>query len=131
MDKAALYLDKAADSRENPIFPSYERASIGGNGWTRISIARIEDLSDAVFGAGLTAMQMCRGPIKGSLAFAEHDGVVYTSGYIGGRVALAGPLSESMITFGLGLYVAPGTRHWLNERQARERPTEPGAPSSP
>lgn len=116
MDDAALYLDKAADSRENPTSPSDERALTGGSGWTRISIARIEDLSDAVLGAGLTAMQMARGPIKGSLAFAQQDGVVYTSGYIGGRVALAGPLSESMITFGLGLYVAPGTRHWLNER---------------
>ncbi|GFO83105.1 MAG: hypothetical protein A49_27320 [Methyloceanibacter sp.] len=70
-----------------------------------------------MLGAGLTAMQMSRGPMTGSLAFAEHDGVVYTSGHIGGRVALAGPLSPSMVTFGLGLHVAPGTRHWLNERR--------------
>jgi AraC-like DNA-binding protein len=60
-------------------------------------------------------MQMARSPVTGSLAFAEHDGVVYSSGYIGGRVALTGPLSANMITFGLGLAVAPGSRHWLNE----------------
>jgi hypothetical protein len=60
MDDAALYLDKAADSRENPISPSDERALIGGSGWTRISIARIEDLSDAVLGAGLTAQSSSR-----------------------------------------------------------------------
>jgi AraC-like DNA-binding protein len=116
MDDAALSFERAAESRANPISQSGERARVGNKSWTRVRIARIEDLSDAVLGAGLTAMQMARGPIKGSLAFAEHDGVVYSSGYIGGRVALAGPLSESMITFGLGLHVAPGTRHWLNER---------------
>jgi AraC-like DNA-binding protein len=84
-------------------------------GWTRVPITRIEDLRDAVYGAGLEAMQMSRAPVSGSLAFAEHDGVVYSTGYIGGRVALTGPLSESMITLGLGLEFGPGTRHWLNE----------------
>jgi AraC-like DNA-binding protein len=83
--------------------------------WTLVPITRIEDLSDAVYGAGLEAMQMSRAPVTGSLAFAEHDGVVYSTGLIGGRVALAGPLSESMITFGVGLTITPGSRHWLNE----------------
>jgi AraC-like DNA-binding protein len=83
--------------------------------WMRVAITHIEDLRDAVYGAGLEAMQMSRAPVTGSLAFAEHNGVVYTTGHIGGRVALAGPLSESMITLGLGLEIAPGTRHWLNE----------------
>jgi AraC-like DNA-binding protein len=84
-------------------------------GWTRVRIARLEDLRDAVYGAGLEAMQMSRAPVTGSLAFAECDGVVYSTGNIGGRVALAGPLSESMVTFGLGLKIGPGSRHWLNE----------------
>jgi AraC-like DNA-binding protein len=87
----------------------------GGNGWSRVGIARIEDLSDAVYGAGLEAVQMSRGPISGSLAFAEHDGVVFSTGYIDGRVGLTGPLSESMITLGIGLDLPAGTRHWLNE----------------
>ena len=78
-------------------------------------ISRVEDLSDAVYGAGLEAMQMSSTPVTGSLAFAEQGGVVYSTGLIGSRVALAGPLSESMITFGLGLRIGPGSRHWLNE----------------
>jgi AraC-like DNA-binding protein len=84
-------------------------------GWTRIPITRVEDLRDAVYGAGLEAMQMSRAPVTGSLAFAEHGGIVYSTGHIGGRVALTGPLSESMLTLGLGLELGPGTRHWLNE----------------
>lgn len=83
--------------------------------WTRIPIARIEDLSDAVYGAGLDATQMSAGDLSGGLAFSEYDGVICTSGLINGRVALFGPLSQDMITLGIGLYLAPGTRHWLNE----------------
>jgi AraC-like DNA-binding protein len=85
-------------------------------GWTRIPIASVEDLSDAVLGAGLEATQMSRAPVTGSLAFATFGrGMTWTSGYIGGRVALTGPLSASMVTLGVGIVMAPGTRHWLNE----------------
>lgn len=85
-------------------------------GWTRIPIASVEDLTDAVLGAGLEATQMSRAPVKGSLAFAPFgDGITCSSGYIGGRVALTGPLSANMVTLGVGLVMAPGTRHWLNE----------------
>jgi AraC-like DNA-binding protein len=85
-------------------------------GWTRIPIASVEDLTDAVLGAGLEVTQMSRAPVTGSLAFAAFDdGLTCTSGYIGGRVALTGPLSASMVTIGVGLVMAPGTRHWLNE----------------
>jgi AraC-like DNA-binding protein len=83
--------------------------------WTTVPIARIEDLSDAVYGAGLEATQMSAGDLSGGLAFSESDGVICTSGLIDGRVALFGPLSQDMITLGIGLYLAPGTRHWLNE----------------
>jgi hypothetical protein len=110
----ALSFDSAAS--ENPTPQADRRGPVGGGTWTRVKIARIEDLSDAVYGAGLEAMQMSRGAVSGSLAFAEHDSVLYSSGHIGGRVALVGPLSENMVTFGLGLHVAPGTRHWLRER---------------
>lgn len=85
-------------------------------GWTRLSISSVEDLTDAVLGAGLEVTQMSRAPVLGSLAFATVDtGITCTSGYIGGRVALTGPLSGDMITLGVGLVMAPGTRHWLNE----------------
>jgi AraC-like DNA-binding protein len=85
-------------------------------GWTRIPIASVEDLTDAVLGAGLEVTQMSRAPVTGSLAFATFDdGITCSSGYIGGRVALSGPLSTSMVTLGVGIVLAPGTRHWLNE----------------
>ena len=85
-------------------------------GWTRIPIASVEDLSDAVLGAGLVAIQMSRAPVTGSLAFAAFGpDMTCTSGYIGGRVALTGPLSANMVTLGVGIVMAPGTRHWLNE----------------
>jgi AraC-like DNA-binding protein len=84
--------------------------------WTRIRIASVEGLSDAILGAGLEVTQMSRGPVRGSLAFATFDReITCTSGYIGGRVALTGPLSPNMVTIGVGLDLAPGTRHWLNE----------------
>lgn len=84
-------------------------------GWTRVPIHRIEDLSDAVYGAGLEATQMTRGGVSGSLAFAEHNDIVFGSGYIGGTVALTGPLSLDKVTIGIGLDVAPGTWHWMRD----------------
>ncbi|MDR4494001.1 MAG: helix-turn-helix domain-containing protein [Nitrospirales bacterium] len=83
--------------------------------WAHIPITRIEDLSDAVYGAGLEAIQMTTGALSGSLAFAQKDGVLYGSGLINGTVALSGPLSPDMITIGLGLHIAPGTWHWMND----------------
>ena len=84
--------------------------------WSRIPISSVEDLSDAVLGAGLEVTQMSRAPVTGSLAFSTFDhGITCSSGHIGGRVALTGPLSANMVTLGVGLVMAPGTRHWLNE----------------
>lgn len=90
-----------------------------GGAWNCVPISRIEDLQDAVFGAGLDAVQMSCGPISGSLAFCARDGVIYSSGLIGGHVALTGPLSETLVTLGVGLRMAPGARHWLNETPSR------------
>ena len=91
-------------------------AELQSSGWTRIPIASVEDLTDGILGAGLEVTQMSRAPVTASLAFAAFDdGITCTSGYIGGRVALTGPLSASMVTIGVGLVFAPGTRHWLNE----------------
>src|SRR5262245_43807036 len=63
-------------------------------GWSRRVASRVEDLSDAVLGAGLEVTQMSRGALSGSLAFAERAGILYSSGRIDGRVALVGPLSQ-------------------------------------
>lgn len=81
--------------------------------WNKLTIRRIEDLADAVVGAGLEAVQMSSGPIMGSLAFMQVDGVACTAGYIEGQVMLKGPLSETGVTLGIGLSMPPGCRHWL------------------
>jgi AraC-like DNA-binding protein len=91
-----------------------DAAALGGS-WRCAPIARIEDLHDAVYGAGLEVLQMSRAPITASLAFAFDNDVVYSSGSIDGHVGFTGPLSETMVTLGLGLRLAPGTKHWLNE----------------
>jgi AraC-like DNA-binding protein len=83
--------------------------------WTTVPIARVEDLRDAVLGAGLDATQLSRGNLTGGIAFAELDGMVFTSGYVGGRVALNGPLSGDRVTIGIGIDLPAGTRHWLSE----------------
>lgn len=82
----------------------------------RIPISKIEDLSDAVFDAGLEATQMSAGHLSGGLAFSE-SGVLCSSGLLNGRIALFGPLSQDMITLGVGLRLEAGTRHWLNDVQ--------------
>jgi AraC-like DNA-binding protein len=88
---------------------------LGAESWRRVPVSHIEDLRDAVYGAGLEATQMSRGRLEGSLLFATAGDVLYSSGLIGGRVALTGPLSQDRVTLGIGLAMAPGTRHWLNE----------------
>jgi AraC-like DNA-binding protein len=83
--------------------------------WTRLSISRIEDLSDAIHGAGLEAFQMSRGMLSGNLAHAVHDGVTYNSGHIIGHVAIQGALSQGQVTLGLGIVLPPGSSQWLTE----------------
>lgn len=86
-----------------------------GSAWRVLPVRWIEDLRDAVHGAGLQATQMSRGALSGSLAFAEEDGVLYTSGRLQARVAMSGPLSPDRATIGLGLRLPPGTWHWHRE----------------
>lgn len=93
------------------IHPRHEQPAT----WTVLPTRCIEVLKDAVVGAGLDAAQMSKGALGGSLAFTEHRGAVFTSGLMGGRVALSGPLSGDRITFGLGLHVAAGTWHWQRD----------------
>lgn len=83
--------------------------------WHRFEIRRIEDLGNAVLGAELEAIQMAGPRVGGSLAFAAHDGLIFSSGLIRGKVAIRGVLSSDSITLGLGLKLPPGSRQWLNE----------------
>lgn len=83
--------------------------------WTSVPIARIEDVCDAVYGAGLEATQISTGSLSGNLTFARRDDVLYSSGLINGQVALRDPLSSEQITVGVGLRMGGGTRHWLEE----------------
>lgn len=80
--------------------------------WRSIPVTGIEDLRDAVLGAGLDAVQMSRGRIIGSLVFADVDGILYGSGSIAARVSLVGPLSDDRVTVGIGLAFPGGARHW-------------------
>ena len=80
--------------------------------WHRLTIARVEDLSDAVLGAGIEATQMSTRGLSGSLVFAEDDGVTYSGGLINGRVALRGPLSPDTLTVGVVLHLDGPCRHW-------------------
>lgn len=86
-----------------------------GQRWINLPIAHIEDLRDAVYGAGLEATQMSSGALRGSLVFTDWSGIVVSSGLIDGHVALRGPLSQDKITLGIGLELASGSRHWLTE----------------
>jgi AraC-like DNA-binding protein len=83
--------------------------------WTNVPIARIEDLRDAVLGAGLEVTQMSSTSISGGLVFAKVDDIIYSSGLLNGQVALRGPLSPKLLTVGVGLRLGAGTRHWLEE----------------
>jgi AraC-like DNA-binding protein len=83
--------------------------------WHRFDIRNIEDLSNAVLGADLEAIQMAGPRVKGSLAFAARDGVIFSSGLIDGRITIRGTLSQDAMTLDLGLRYGPGSRHWLNE----------------
>lgn len=83
--------------------------------WQHLAIDQIDQLSDAVKGAGLDAVQMNNGPFRGSLIFHEAGNIVLSSGRVEGTVALRGALSENRITVGVALTAGPGSWHWLKE----------------
>jgi AraC-like DNA-binding protein len=86
-----------------------------GPDWSRLPITSVEDVQEAVLGAGLDAVQLSRGPMHGSLAFATSGRMAFSTGHLTGRVSLTGALSETMTTLGVGIRIAPGSRHWMNE----------------
>lgn len=83
--------------------------------WRRFNIRRIDDLSNAVLGADLEAIQMAGDRVRGSLAFAARDGIVFSSGLINGNAAISGLTSRNAVTLCLFLKLGPGSRFWLNE----------------
>ncbi|MDV2983838.1 UNVERIFIED_CONTAM: AraC family transcriptional regulator [Methylobacteriaceae bacterium AG10] len=83
----------------------------------RISIEKIEDLTEAVRDANLQATQLGTTPLSGSLFFGEQEGVTCSSGLLHGRVGLKGPLSCDMITLGAGLRLHSGCWQWLTEAE--------------
>jgi AraC-like DNA-binding protein len=84
-------------------------------GWRRAAVESIDDVRNAVLGAGLEATQLSRTPITGSLLFSSHDGVLLSSGLLDSWVGLRGPLSDRDLTVGFGLRLGVGSRHWLRE----------------
>lgn len=83
--------------------------------WHLVPVHQVEDLQDAVLDAGLETTQLSRGRMEGSLAFAQIDDMVLSSGLIGGRLALTGPLSKKHTTLGVGIHMAEGCLQWLHE----------------
>lgn len=83
--------------------------------WANVPISRIEHLQNAVLGAGLEVTQMSSAALSGGLAFATVGDITYSSGLLNGQVALRGPLSQDLLTVGVGLRLGAGTRHWLEE----------------
>ena len=83
--------------------------------WHRLDIRRVEDLADAVHGAGMEATQMSRGKLGGSIVFAQDGDITYTGGLIDGRVALRGPLSPDTLSLGVALDIPSQCWHWLTE----------------
>lgn len=81
----------------------------------RTRITQIEDLSDAVNAAGLSAFQMSREPPRGSLIHALHDGVAFSSGRFDSRVQIRGPLSADALSIAVGLQIPPRNRLLLRE----------------
>ena len=83
--------------------------------WATVDITRVEDLQDAVYGAGLEAIQYSRGTLTGTLAVTEHRDTVFTVAEFGGRIGIRGPLSRDRITLAIGLSMPEGSRQWMRE----------------
>lgn len=81
----------------------------------RTRITQLEDLSDAVADAGLSAFQMSREAPSGNLVHAAHDGIAFSTGRFDSRVQIRGPLSEDALSIAVGLQIPPRNRLLLRE----------------
>ena len=86
--------------------------------WRFKRVGYIEELRDAVEGAGLTATQLSLEPVAGTLAFSHWNGILFSSGFIEGKFALNGVLSEDLLTIGTGLVLNGRCQHWLRDIEA-------------
>ncbi|MEJ2541922.1 MAG: hypothetical protein P8188_18470 [Gemmatimonadota bacterium] len=96
------------------------RSKPGELPWATVDIERVEDLQDAVYGAGLESTQYTRGALTGTLAVTEYRDTVFTVANFGGRVGLRGPLSQDRITLAIGLCMPEGSRQWMREVRTRD-----------
>lgn len=87
--------------------PAAEGRAKARGGWHCVDIRSIDQMSDAVMGAGLDAIQMNSGPFRGALAFRDRGRVTLRAGRIGGSCCAA-PLSERRVTVGMVLRAARG-----------------------
>ncbi|WKG05062.1 helix-turn-helix domain-containing protein [Mycolicibacterium sp. HK-90] len=81
----------------------------------RTRITQLEDLSDAVNQAGLTAFQLSHDPPSGTLVHAAHQGVTLSSGRFESRVQIRGALSEEHLSIAVGLRIPPRNRLLLRD----------------
>jgi len=89
-------------------------SSVGGD-WTLVPSHAVDSAREEVLGADVDSIHFSPGTLVDGLALAASDGVTYASGSVGGQLAFSGPLSESLITIGLGIRMAPGSRQWFTE----------------
>ncbi|MFD0981614.1 hypothetical protein [Tropicimonas aquimaris] len=83
--------------------------------WHKAPITCIEDASKIRFLSGLEVLKLRRGPIVGSISFAEINGLKFSYGDIEGSFAVKGPLSDSDVTIAVGLQFPHGARHWFED----------------
>ena len=83
--------------------------------WHYTSLGGVEDLREAIIHADLSPVQLSRMPSVGTLALAEFGGLGFSTGAIGGKINISGPLSADCITLGTGLYFPPGCRQWQHD----------------
>jgi AraC-like DNA-binding protein len=88
-------------------------SAIARETWHRFDVGHVDDLRNAVFDAGLEAIQMPGAHVRGSLSFAARDGIMFSSGLIHGNAAIGGRLSRDAITVGVGLKIGAGSLLWL------------------
>jgi AraC-like DNA-binding protein len=93
--------------------PTIPEAGLQDDAWQRFAIHGIEDLANAVLGAGIEAVQMPGPRLRGSLAFAASDGIVWSGGRIEGSVILRGVLAPDVLTVAVLLRAGHGSRLWM------------------
>jgi len=82
--------------------------------WQKYPVRRLEDLRNLVLGAELEVIHMGCSTVRGSLAFAAHDGLIFSTSLLQSPTLVRGILSSDAMTFCLGLRLPLGARQWLD-----------------